>query len=317
MYPFCSIIPLQKPFSKANDVKQVLLHAETEIKTEKIDIPKLDDLYDEDEDEYEDVDGIESETIIPEINFDLNKNIPHLIPASETTTPGPTTTTTKTDNEEGKLLVGENESREENERVENEREENRRVENGQENSDREVGKPEEEEIPEQIDIETTTIPTTTQQLGITEEETTIEPSTLPTTVTIKSTIKTTSTTTERVVTTLPTTTEEPSTERSTTVEELSTATKQTTLRHVPTTGRPTTEYIEYEAKNFPPNVRYRMDRLATKAGKYFSYVMPADTFSDMEDGSDLRYEVTSSDGEPLKASSWLQFNPKTREFYGL
>lgn len=107
------------------------------------------------------------------------------------------------------------------------------------------------------------------------------------------------------------------TEKVTTLQDDFTTLKQTTLRHAPSTFRPTTEYIEYGVRNFPPNVRNRLNRLAVRAGQYFSYIMPEGTFFDMEDGGDLRYEVTTADGEHLKKDSWLQFNPRTRQFYGL
>lgn len=122
------------------------------------------------------------------------------------------------------------------------------------------------------------------------------------------------TTTTTTTTTFRTTTE---------TEEEDTTLKQTTLRHVASTPKTTatvhqyTESIEYEVKNFPPTIQNRLKRLPVTAGKMFSYIIPQDTFTDMEDGTNLLLEFLSSDGQPVKNDSWCQFNARKREIYGL
>lgn len=146
-----------------------------------------------------------------------------------------------------------------------------------------------------------TIPTTSSTTKI------LIPITVPTTA---STTTMSSTTTTTVKTTTQT-------------EEEHTTLKQTTLRHITSTPRTTvtvsqfTESIEYEVKNFPPTIQNRLKRLPVTAGKMFSYVIPENTFTDMEDGTNLLLEFLSSDGQPVKNESWCQFNPRKKEIYGL
>lgn len=173
-------------------------------------------------------------------------------------------------------------------------------------------------------IETTKLlpePTSTEKevaVTVVESE---EPSAATTTST------TTSTTETPVVLTMkPTTT---STLRITTLseeeeetEEDTTPFRHTTLRHVASTPKTTplpifTENIEYEVKNFPPTIQNRLKRLAVTAGKMFTYVIPENTFSDMEDGTNLLLEFLDSNGQPVKQESWCQFNAITKEIYGL
>lgn len=109
-----------------------------------------------------------------------------------------------------------------------------------------------------------------------------------------------------------------STEKPTTMEDASTTVKQTTIRQIASSTLPTTENVFYETKNFPPIVQNRLKRLATTAGKLFSFVIPADTFYDFEDGADgLRYEFLDAEEHPVKKDSWCQFNALRREVYGL
>lgn len=105
-------------------------------------------------------------------------------------------------------------------------------------------------------------------------------------------------------------------------EEEETTYKQTTLRHVSSTPKTTTsmeytESIEYEVKNFPPTIQNRLKRTPVTAGKMFTYIIPNDTFTDMEDGSNLTLEFLDSEGQPIKKDSWCQFNARKREIYGL
>lgn len=85
-----------------------------------------------------------------------------------------------------------------------------------------------------------------------------------------------------------------------------------------TTEKPqTTEYIEPEPVNYAPTIKNRLPKQPVTAGKPFTYTVPAETFFDTEDGTNLKLELLEKNNNPLKANSWIQFNPKTREIYGL
>lgn len=178
-------------------------------------------------------------------------------------------------------------------------------------------------------IETTKLlpePTSTEKEVVVTMVESEEPSTATTTSTTTTTTTTTTTEAPVVVTVKPTTT---STLRITTqseeeeeTDEDTTPFRHTTLRHVVSTPKTTplpvfTENIEYEVKNFPPTIQNRLKRLAVTAGKMFTYVIPENTFSDMEDGTNLLLEFLDSDGQPVKQESWCQFNAISREIYGL
>jgi neurexin len=49
------------------------------------------------------------------------------------------------------------------------------------------------------------------------------------------------------------------------------------------------------------------------------FVIPEDTFSDLEDGNtrNLRLIFKTEEGTSVASTSWLQFNPEKQEFYGL
>jgi len=49
----------------------------------------------------------------------------------------------------------------------------------------------------------------------------------------------------------------------------------------------------------------------------YSLVVPLETFYDNEDGTNLKLELFDKNENPLKANSWIQLNPETREIYGL
>lgn len=53
------------------------------------------------------------------------------------------------------------------------------------------------------------------------------------------------------------------------------------------------------------------------AGKPFSLIVPEETFYDNEDGTNLRLAMYEKNDQPLKSTSWIQFNPDLREIYGL
>ncbi|XP_035724747.1 dystroglycan-like isoform X5 [Vespa mandarinia] len=80
----------------------------------------------------------------------------------------------------------------------------------------------------------------------------------------------------------------------------------------------TTENIEIPISNLPPKKDRRLKKLRVIAGKPLSYVIPADTFSDPEDGDTRNLKlVLYLQGVPIKTTNWLQFNPRTQEVYGL
>ncbi|GJQ66324.1 Dg [Trypoxylus dichotomus] len=109
------------------------------------------------------------------------------------------------------------------------------------------------------------------------------------------------------------------TEKLTTQEDLTTL-KLTTIRHISTTQSPTTRIVTetpFETKNFPPTIQNRLKRIAITAGKVFSFFIPKDTFSDAEDGFNLKLEFLDGEGMPIKKDSWCQYNNNSREIYGL
>ncbi|XP_022912998.2 uncharacterized protein [Onthophagus taurus] len=112
----------------------------------------------------------------------------------------------------------------------------------------------------------------------------------------------------------------PSTEETNDTQE-ETVVKQTTLRHITTTQKPTsrvtTETIIYEVRNFPPTLQNRLNRVAATAGKAFNFTIPEDTFSDLEDGTNLKLEFLDAEGRPVDKYSWCQFRQEAREIYGL
>lgn len=60
-----------------------------------------------------------------------------------------------------------------------------------------------------------------------------------------------------------------------------------------------------------------MPKQPVTAGKPFSIAVPLETFFDQEDGTNLRLALLDRADNELKPSSWIQFNPETREIYGL
>ncbi|XP_052126502.1 dystroglycan 1 [Frankliniella occidentalis] len=86
----------------------------------------------------------------------------------------------------------------------------------------------------------------------------------------------------------------------------------TTTTTPPTT---TTEIIEIDQKNFPPTVNMRLRKQPVTAGKIVKYVVPDETFKDLEEGStrNLRLTLKTKDGNDLDQTSWIQFNSARRE----
>ncbi|CAB3257028.1 unnamed protein product [Arctia plantaginis] len=163
-------------------------------------------------------------------------------------------------------------------------------------------------------------PSSSTPLEITTQPTTpVVPTTLPTptTSTPTPTLATAPTTQATTTPTAPTTTSLP---EAVTLQEV---TKQETS---PTEGRSTisgqtTETVNVVAwtmpVNQPPTLKHHMKKLATIAGKAFRYIIPADLFTDPEDGTNLTFTMYEAGNVPLSKSSWVQFIPSAREVYGL
>ncbi|KAJ8717197.1 hypothetical protein PYW08_005596 [Mythimna loreyi] len=108
-----------------------------------------------------------------------------------------------------------------------------------------------------------------------------------------------------------------------------TPTPETTLQEVtkqevnPTEGRSTiigqtTETVTWAMPvNQPPTLKHHMKKLAITAGKAFRYIIPADLFTDPEEGSNLTFTMYEAENVPLSNNSWIQFIPAAREVYGL
>ncbi|XP_069682124.1 dystroglycan 1 [Periplaneta americana] len=99
-------------------------------------------------------------------------------------------------------------------------------------------------------------------------------------------------------------------------DEQSSTEKSTTER--PATSR-TTEEIVFGVKNIQPTIEHRLPKQVAIAGKAFRYIIPADSFSDLEDGNtrNLRLIFKTNEGTAVPANSWLQFDPENQEVYGL
>ena len=80
---------------------------------------------------------------------------------------------------------------------------------------------------------------------------------------------------------------------------------------------PTT--IEPERVNFPPVLVKPIDQIRGRVGELLRYTVPYDTFYDTEDGHSRYMQLTlkTNDYQPIPEDSWLQFDVKNREFYGL
>lgn len=185
-------------------------------------------------------------------------------------------------------------------------------------------------LPEiEIITETSTSSTTTTTLASTTPEPTTVPvetetSTIASTTTSSTTVSPTSSVPILVETTeLPETTEvetTPSTSSSTSSVASSTTEKATTSWDTTvkaTTIREVTEPEYEEPKNLKPYIENRLQQMSVVAGKVFRYVIPHNTFKDLEDEYNLRLDVLDSNQQPLTKHSWCQFNPARREVYGL
>ena len=157
----------------------------------------------------------------------------------------------------------------------------------------------------------------------TTDGTTTVTNTLPPTFTMNTTTSPMTTTTpvrptSTTTTSTTTTTMVPTTTTTTTTPTTTTTAAPTTTSSTTEPPRFTTESVEYGARNFPPRQDRRLKKIPVTAGKPLSYVVPANTFSDLEDGDtrSLRLSLYLQ-GTPLKSTHWLQFNQHTQEVYGL
>lgn len=112
----------------------------------------------------------------------------------------------------------------------------------------------------------------------------------------------------------------PSTSTSTIPPTTTTTTTTTTTAPITTTttAQIITESIEYGQVNFPPRRDRRLKKIPVTAGKPLNYVIPANTFTDFEDGDTRNLKLNLYwHGAPLKTTHWLQFNHHSQEIYGL
>ncbi|XP_046429751.1 uncharacterized protein LOC124184250 isoform X3 [Neodiprion fabricii] len=119
----------------------------------------------------------------------------------------------------------------------------------------------------------------------------------------------------------PTTVSTTTTQATTTVTPLSVSTTQRMTTQPRTTSQLTpeiTDKIDLEQLNFPPREDRRLQKIQVTAGKLLSFLIPEDTFVDVEDGNarDLRLSLYKQHN-PIKNNHWLQFNNQTQEVYGL
>ncbi|XP_047030657.1 dystroglycan 1 isoform X3 [Helicoverpa zea] len=102
-----------------------------------------------------------------------------------------------------------------------------------------------------------------------------------------------------------------------------TTTLEPELEPNPTEGKSTISGVTTETVtwalpiNQPPTLKHHMKKLAITAGKAFRYIIPADLFTDPEEGSNLTFTMYEAENVPLSNNSWIQFIPAAREVYGL
>ncbi|KAH7964046.1 hypothetical protein HPB51_027714 [Rhipicephalus microplus] len=72
-------------------------------------------------------------------------------------------------------------------------------------------------------------------------------------------------------------------------------------------------------ENQAPTRRNPIGLINAAVGDILLFIIPDDTFYDYEDGSTryLALSFLSADGVQLPQTSWIQFNPRTQELYGL
>ncbi|KAM3963280.1 LOW QUALITY PROTEIN: dystroglycan [Aphomia sociella] len=168
-----------------------------------------------------------------------------------------------------------------------------------------------------------TTASTTTPVPVTSQSPEPSPSLLPIPPVIVTTANTTTslppTTTSTTKTTMLTSTDIPTTTTvpETTIEEVTKQEIDSSQRSSTIIGL-TTETVPFPIPvNMPPILKHHMKKLAITAGKAFRYIIPADLFTDAEDGSNLTFTMYEADNVKLRNDSWIQFIPRGREVYGL
>ncbi|KAL0820429.1 hypothetical protein ABMA28_006304 [Loxostege sticticalis] len=143
------------------------------------------------------------------------------------------------------------------------------------------------------------------------------PTTVPLPVPIPPVVNTTVATSTTEASTTPTA--PPSTTQETTTQDIVPSSERSST----IIGR-TTETVTFPMPvtvpipvNQPPTLKHHMKKLAITAGKAFRYIIPADLFTDPEEGSNLTFTMYQAENVPLSNTSWIQFIPSGREVYGL
>lgn len=75
------------------------------------------------------------------------------------------------------------------------------------------------------------------------------------------------------------------------------------------------DYDDHE--NQKPVVIKRIKKIQATSGKAFTYKLEDAIFEDEEDGKNLRMELLDKSDNPLPANSWIRFDAKKQEIYGL
>ncbi|CAL8108569.1 unnamed protein product [Orchesella dallaii] len=72
-------------------------------------------------------------------------------------------------------------------------------------------------------------------------------------------------------------------------------------------------------ENFPPAIKNQIDHVTGHVGEYLVYNVKEDFCYDPEDGGtrNLKIELKNNEMNPVDSDSWLQFDAKNQEFYGL
>lgn len=115
----------------------------------------------------------------------------------------------------------------------------------------------------------------------------------------------------------PSTTEQ---EEETSPSTLSPSTAQTTVdasSEAPNLSLPDDTDPDYPVNNLPPRVDKRIPKIVATSGKPFSAKIEENVFFDFEDKTNLALELLDKHGQPIPATSWILFDPKKREIYGL
>lgn len=156
----------------------------------------------------------------------------------------------------------------------------------------------------EIETESNTRINDFDEITTTPQITTVSSTTSSTSVSLASTTLTP----EDYFTVIETATTKITTQRDTYTESIATSVSPSTTK----------KDVEYESvKNYPPYIENRLKRKYVIAGKVFRYIIPEDTFKDLENGYNLKIEFLDWEENPIKLNSWCQYNPVTREVYGL